>query len=162
MNTLDKTVIDSLLEQAKTDPRQRKSKALKAAEYPGARLLLNAMLPGTYIQPHRHNLKGTDEHWLAVVGKIAAISFEDDGSLRHYEVVSSKENTPLVSLPEKEYHTLIVIDNPAVILEITKGPYNADTYKEFASWAPLEEDRERAGRYLDNLTSLIKNVNLSQ
>jgi hypothetical protein len=35
------------------------------------------------------------------------------------------------------YHTMIAL-TPSAVLEIIQGPYQADTHKQFAAWAPRE------------------------
>ena len=145
-----------MLEEAKNELRMRKTRVLKPESYSGVRPLLNAMFPGTYIRPHRHGER-SDEYWLVLRGKIAPVYFTNRGNIKNYQIVSesSEEVSPLIHLPEKEFHSLVVIDHPAVILEITQGPYNPKTYKEFAPWAPLESDVEGSKRYLDNLISIL-------
>ena len=89
MEVFNSRVIDELLNQAIADPRKRKARALKPGDYTGVRPLLNAMLPGTYIQPHRHNLENADEYWFTLKGNIAAFSFREDGKIlvfNKYEV----------------------------------------------------------------------------
>ncbi|MEK6917453.1 MAG: WbuC family cupin fold metalloprotein [Nanoarchaeota archaeon] len=156
MESVNQKIIDDLLEEARKDPRLRKAKALKPADYTGVRPLLNAMLPGTYVRPHRHGER-LDEYWLVLRGKLAPIYFTDEGDIKNYEIVSesSRDVSSLVYIPEKNFHSLVVIDNPAVILEITQGPYDPKIYKEFAPWAPLESDIEGSKKYLDNLLSRL-------
>src|SRR3989344_3373480 len=132
MEVFNSRVIDELLNQAIADPRKRKARALKPGDYTGVRPLLNAMLPGTYIQPHRHNLENADEYWFTLKGNIAAFSFREDGKIKDFKIASSSDSFPLVYIPKEEYHTLVVVDEPTVIMEITQGPYNPETYKEFA------------------------------
>jgi len=158
MDVFSSRDVDDLLAQAMTDPRRRKARALKPGNYTGVRPLLNAMLPGTYIQPHLHPLENADEYWSVLKGKIAAFSFNDLGDIKDYRVVSSEDGFPFVYIPQGEYHTLVVVDNSAVISEITQGPYNPDTYKKFASWAPSErpEDGEKARAYLQSLEGKLK------
>ncbi|MBI3623778.1 cupin fold metalloprotein, WbuC family [Candidatus Pacearchaeota archaeon] len=158
MNVFSSRDVDDLLAQAMADPRRRKARALKPGDYIGVRPLLNAMLPGTYIQPHLHPLENADEYWFTLQGKIASFSFTEEGDVKDYRIVSSKDSLPLTYLPQSEYHTLVVVDEPAVILEITQGPYDPNTYKEFASWAPSEkpEDEEKARVYLQGLEKMLK------
>lgn len=158
MKIFDSRDVDDLLTQAMTDPRRRKARALKPGDYTGVRPLLNAMLPGTYVQPHMHPLENADEYWFVLKGDIASFSFTDEGNVKNHAIVSSKNGFPLAYLPQGEYHTLVVVDQPAVILELTQGPYNPETYKIFAPWAPSEkpEDEEKARPYLQGLEKMLK------
>lgn len=158
MKVYDSTAINDLMSKAEIHPRLRQASALKEASYNGVRPLLNAMLPGTYIQPHRHNPENADEYWFVLRGDIASFSFSEEGDVKDHKIVSSQNGFPLAFLPRGEYHTLVVVDKPAVILELTQGPYDALTYKEFAPWAPSEspEDQEKAREYLRGLEAQLK------
>lgn len=158
MQIYESTALDVLEEKARSSPRQRAAQALKPYDYTGVRPLLNAMLKGTYIQPHRHTFQGGDESWYVLRGAIAPFTFDEEGNITDKGVVSSGREIPFVHIPEGEFHTLVVVSDVATILEFTKGPYVESTYKEFAQWAPSEakDEEENAKAYLRNLEGKLK------
>ena len=43
----------------------------------------------------------------------------------------------------------------AVFFELVEGKYDPKTHKDFAPWAPPEENKEEAKKYLQNLKEQI-------
>lgn len=143
--------LDHLLELAKKSPRKRASLPLHDHKYGGTRFIFNALLPGTYVRPHKHELDNKNEIIMVYRGSVLPLEFSDEGEiLPGYKEVKSSSEIPLVELSEKIYNT-ILIKEPTVIAEIMKGPYVEETHKTFADWAPSEEDEIMAQRYLKEL-----------
>lgn len=117
--------------------------------------MINALLPRTYIPPHRHNEEGANELWFVLKGIVTPVLFLDDGEVIDAYNLSSEEECPLIEIPEETYHTLLVMDEPSVILEISKGPYNPETFKENAPWAP-REDSATVKNYLTRLERQVR------
>jgi len=150
--------VKKLLETAEASLRQRATQSLKPGEYPGIRLLANALMPDTYIQPHKHNWEGGDEIWQVLEGEILPIEFDERGEIRkESKLIVSSQSNPIVIMGERTFHTLLV-RKPTVILEITKGPYNPATYKDFAEWAPAEDTPE-VKEYLAGLKNITNFFN---
>jgi cupin fold WbuC family metalloprotein len=146
--------LDELLIATSESPRKRYTWSPKDPSYMGCRYMVNAMMPGTYIPPHRHNFDGGNELWYVLRGVIIPVLFSEDGKIIDTYNLSSDEKFPLIELPEKIFHTLLVLKKPSIILEISKGPYDPKTFKEIASWAPSEDSRE-AGAYLKELEKRV-------
>ena len=136
--------------KAEESPRKRHAWSPKEASYSGCRYMLNALIPNTYIQPHRHMTEGANELWFVLQGMITPIIFSENGELKNAYTISTQDKIPFIEIPEKTFHTLLVRGSPSVILEVSRGPYIPETYKEFASWAP-SEGSENSQKYLADL-----------
>jgi cupin fold WbuC family metalloprotein len=86
---------------------------------------------------------------------VSVIQFNDLGEIVEVHTLGEYSPTRLVEIPPRTYHTIIA-QEPSAVLEIIEGPYNADTHKKFASWAPREE-QPRARDYLLYLASIVDN-----
>ena len=137
--------MDALLRKASESPRRRAILSPHSEEDP-INYFYNALMPGTYVQPHKHEDK--DEYFQILKGDILVVIFDDNGKVRQTDWLSS-DNAISCKIQPGEWHTVVAI-KPSVILEVKAGPYNPDTAKIFAPWAPQEGDPD-CDQYIDNL-----------
>jgi cupin fold WbuC family metalloprotein len=108
-----------------------------------AHRLLNVLLDGTYIRPHRHANPPKAEAFLVLEGAADVIIFDDDGAVSaRYRLGDESEGGRLwgVDLPAGVWHTVVSRTPRAVCFEVKPGPWQPATDKEFAPWAPAEDD----------------------
>jgi cupin fold WbuC family metalloprotein len=99
--------------------------------------LLNVLLAGTYIQPHRHLNPPKAESFVVLEGAADVFVFDDAGN------VAARYRLGLdglwgVDLPPGTWHTILPRSARAVCYEVKPGPWNPANDKEFAGWAPAE------------------------
>jgi len=100
--------------------------------------MLNAMQPGTYLQPHKHENPDKREVFIALTGRFVVIQFNDDGSVADHIILDPKKNEFAAEVAERTYHTIICLEPDSVIYELKDGPYDPADDKNFAPWAPKE------------------------
>lgn len=154
MRSISQSQIDTLLQQAAASERQRAILRLHEHEEPVQRMV-NALHPGTYITPHKHEAPDKVELFNILVGRLAVLQFDAMGEVTHVIVLAANGPTRIVDIAPRTYHTLIPLE-PAAALEIIQGPYDAATHKQFAPWAPLENTSE-APSYLQHLQAIVAN-----
>lgn len=120
--------------------------------------MLNAMEPGTYIQPHKHEDPDRWEVFLALRGRFVVIIFDNEGNITDHVILDPDEGKYGVEIPERTYHTLMSLENGSVAYEIKEGPYMPSGAKNFAPWAPAEGD-EGVNLYMEKL---LQKVGLTQ
>ncbi len=153
VQAVDATMIDNLLAQAQASPRQRKNLNFHDRETHPCQRLLNAILPGSYVRPHRHLLDNKEEFMIVVKGCLGVILYDAQG------VVTGKmkleENGPVraISIPTGVYHTAVALA-PTVIFEAKGGPYAPHRPDELAAFAPAEGSAE-AEDYLRKMEALL-------
>lgn len=145
--------LDRLLAAARASQRRRAIFRLHQHEEPVQRMV-NAMLPGTYIPPHKHEDPDKVELFCILRGTIAVLHFDRDGAVQDVRVISTTGELKIVDIPPRTYHALLPLE-ASVALEIIEGPYDARTHKKFAPWAPREDD-PRAADYLAQLTCIVE------
>jgi cupin fold WbuC family metalloprotein len=116
--------------------------------------MLNAMEPGTYIQPHKHEDPDKFEIFLALRGRFVVIIFDEHGNITDHAILDGREGKYGVEIPEKVYHMLLSLEPGSVAYEIKEGPYRPFTAKNFASWAPAEGEPGVA-KYIEKLLKQI-------
>lgn len=104
--------------------------------------MLNFLQPGTYIRPHKHPVEHAIESIYVHEGAIDFVIFDDAGATEHVEKLRAKSPRCLIDIEPGIWHTFLVRDEDTVLFETKKGPYDAQTDKAFAEWAPPEESDE--------------------
>ena len=101
--------------------------------------MLNFFQPGTYVQPHYHPLKGAIETILVLRGVLGFVVFDDAGNIVSTHRLKAG-GLGLVDVEPRVWHGMVALAPDTVILEIKQGPYNRETDKVFAHWAPAEDE----------------------
>lgn len=122
--------------------------------------LFNAIMPDSYIRPHRHSGEGKDECMIGVRGALTLLVFDESGTVIesvHFgvdgEEANGKSNNVGVQIPAGVWHTIIASRPGSVLFEVKSGPFNPAAPKEFAPWAPAE-DSPAAASYFAELRQL--------
>lgn len=153
VQTLNKILLDELIERAKQSPRLRVNHNFHASMEENPHRFLNVMVKGTYIAPHRHLDPPKAEAFLVLEGEVAFFLFDDLGQVVRTEMIG---RDPMgIDLPPGVWHTLAPVSEYAVCYEVKPGPYSTANDKDFAPWAPREGDPGVA-EYLAGLLARIK------
>lgn len=112
--------------------------------------LINFLQPGTYIRPHKHPMPHATESIVLLQGSIRFFTFDGSGEVLTDNTLSSKPIPDVIDIEPDTWHSFLVLETDTIIFECKKGPYDAETDKEFASWAPEEGDNE-AIEFMENL-----------
>ncbi len=115
--------------------------------------MLNAITPGSYITPHKHENPDKVELIAPLVGSAALLEFSETGAIDNIFILEADGPVRGVDIPPRVYHNFVAL-TPCVVLEIIQGPYQAETHKQFAAWAPKEGSPEAAA-YLKQLEEQI-------
>lgn len=159
MRTISRVDIDNLVVEAIESPRKRAIYRLHEHEEPVQRMV-NALVPGTYVTPHKHENPDKVELLSILKGRIAVLQFSEGGQVTNVIELDSGGSNTIVDIPPRMYHAIVVLE-PSAILEIIQGPYDQATHKQFAPWAPPENSAQ-AGEYLADLTKIARNWNITQ
>lgn len=146
--------IDDLILQAKKSERKRTLFRLHQHEEPVQRMV-NAIAPGSYITPHKHENPDKVELFTILKGQVAVLHFNNRGDIEAIYMLEDRGLNRVVEIPPRTFHTIIAVE-PSALLEIIEGPYDVRTHKQFATWAPLE-DTPRARDYLMYLEAIVHN-----
>lgn len=159
---IDAALIDEIRRNAAHSPRRRLNHNFHASPTDNPHRFLNVLLEGTYVTPHRHSLPPKSESFLVLDGCAAVIVFHDGGQVEHVYVLTADGKPPAdlalksypvargVDLPPGVWHTVVALSPAVVCYEVKPGPWEPATDKEFAPWAPREQDAA-ARDYLKSL-----------
>jgi cupin fold WbuC family metalloprotein len=138
MITIDRELASGVAEQAKSSPRLRKNHNFHADYADPMNRMLNALEPGTYVRPHKHESPDKCEVFIVLTGKAVALRFDDTGAIIEHAVLESVSGVYGVEFPPREWHTIISLVPGTVLYEVKPGPYAPLSDKNFAPWAPPE------------------------
>lgn len=152
MHVITENMITELIAKAASYERKRAIYRLHEHEEPVQRMV-NALLPGTYVTPHQHANPPKVELLSILRGSVAVLKFTSSGELSNVYRLGESSPVRIIDIAPGEFHSMIALE-PAAVLEIVQGPFDAATHKQFADWAPLEGDPE-APDYLRQLEQQV-------
>lgn len=154
MIKIEDNFLDEASAKARVSPRLRMNYNFHPNHEDPLHRMLNAMEPGTYIQPHKHENPDKFEIFLALRGRFVVFIFDENGNITDHTILDASEGKYGVEIPERTYHMLASLESGSVAYEIKEGPYSMLTSKNFAAWAPAEGD-PGAKDYLDSLLQIV-------
>lgn len=152
---IDNHLLDGTSEAARTSPRRRKNHNFHASEAESVNRLLNAVEPGSYIQPHRHFDPNKDETFVVVRGRFGLVLFDNAGNVVRTAILAAGADAVGANIPHGIYHTLVSLQPGSVFFEAKAGPYAPIRDAERAPWAPGENE-PAAVEYLAGLEQLFR------
>lgn len=139
LKIIDKQLLDELVDKAVNSKRKRANHNLHERMDDNVQRFFNAMEPQTYVQPHRHCGSDKWELFLILRGSLLAVTFAENGSILSRTHLIAGEDAGL-EIPENTWHTLISLESGTLMFESKRGPYSPTNAKDFAHWAPAEND----------------------
>lgn len=138
MIEITKELMDSISFKAKQSERLRYNYNFHMSYSDTLQRFLNALEPGTYLHPHKHENPDKTEIFLILRGKVLVVEFDDNGLITDHTLLDFKKGSKGVEIPPKTWHSFIALEKDSIIYEIKEGPYIKETDKIFARWAPEE------------------------
>lgn len=142
---INKELLESLLAEAKENPRLRQNFDLRTSSADTSQRMLNALHPQTEVPIHRH--EKTAETVICLVGKLEEIIYEEvneyvyeptsccDDVIRQKsfkevsrQILSPTEGKFGIQIPAGTWHTINIIE-PSVIFEAKDGAYRGGDRK---------------------------------
>lgn len=159
--TIDAGMIEGLLGEARISARRRAIRRLHSGDWEHCHRMLNALVPGTYVQPHRHPDRHQGEGFIILKGRLALLIFDDDGSVDAglSRVLSPEDGVLGIDIASGIWHSLVALEE-CVIYEVKGQPpggYVQADDKEFAPWAPAEGEPSVDG-YLRSLEQTARGL----
>lgn len=161
IQTITSSLLDDLLERAAASPRRRAIHCLHSGDWEHCHRMLNALTPGTYVRPHRHDSDHQSEAFILLRGKLALLLFDEEGNVdfANSRILSPAAGIFGMDIPPRLWHSLVALEE-AVIYEVKGHPaggYVQERDKNFAPWAP-EEGSGESEVYLRTMEAAAKKL----
>lgn len=121
MLVIDDDLLNKVSNEAKTTPRMRKNYNFHQRLDEKCHRFLNALEPETVIDIHRHPSK--DETFILLRGKVAVLTYSDDGNVIEKVDLSLEEGQYGVNIPKGVWHKVESLVTGSVIFECKEGPF---------------------------------------
>lgn len=144
VHMINRHSLDDLSAQAKQSPRLRKNHNFHASNESACHRLLNALEPGTYVQPHCHLAQEKDETLVVIAGRIGVLLFDANGVVVQRVVLAPLTENVGIHIPIGTFHSMVALSPGSIFFEAKAGPYVAISAQERAAWAPAETDSAAA------------------
>ncbi|MGC8864442.1 MAG: WbuC family cupin fold metalloprotein [Bacteroidales bacterium] len=154
LKKVDAGLIADLSEKAAQAPRRRHNLNFHTQNRDVFQRMLNALEPGSYVQPHKHENPDKDEVFVILKGRLTVISFGNNGEIEDFIILDAKGGQLAVEVPARTWHMIAALEPATVVFEFKHGPYDPTTDKIFASWAPPENHPDAE----DYLTKILKKI----
>lgn len=151
-------LLDELSQKAAVRPRRRLNHNFHDELSDPINRMLNALEPGTYVQPHKHENPDKREVFIVLRGSMVVVFFDDSGNVTEFVLLDPENGNYGVEVPVGAWHSLFALEPGTVIYEVKDGPYSPLDDKNFAPWAPREGEPESA----TYLKTLIERYRLDQ
>lgn len=145
----DKALFSELKQKAAKSPRRRANYNVHKSSTDMVQRLFIAMMPDSYVRPHRHVQPHKWEFFMVVEGELDILFFSDDGVVKERVTLTAGGETSGIEIPPYTWHAT-VCSSPVVFMEVKQGPYEVTGDKGFASWSP-EEGSDLVPRFLASL-----------
>lgn len=140
MKLINQKTIDDLISEAGNSPRKRINTNLHPTLDDTIQRFFNVMLPGTYVRPHRHIDDDRWELFVIVRGEAMVVTFNDKGEIAERHCLNPNSANIAIEIPGNTWHTIAATQANTVMFECKTGPYIKLSDKDFASWAPNENN----------------------
>ncbi|MBK9292355.1 MAG: WbuC family cupin fold metalloprotein [Bacteroidetes bacterium] len=153
MIKIDNQLLDKLSAVASASPRRRINHNFHDGDHDTLQRMLNAMEPGTYIRPHLHHQPDKREVFICLRGRFMVVEYEHDGAIHDHIVLDAELGNYACEIAPNRYHSMIALLPGSVAYEVKDGPYDQNTDKKFAPWAP-EEGSEACSAFIARILEL--------
>ena len=140
MQHIDKILLDRISLDASQCERKRKNYNFHKEDNDLLQRMLNALQPGTYVRPHKHENPDKREAFIILRGKILIVEFDHSGKVADYIIAGSDTGNYGAEVGPGIWHMIVCLEKNTVYYEVKDGPYNPQEDKIFADWSPPESD----------------------
>lgn len=134
MQLIDNIQLQNLFEEAVRSERLRSHLLLHHSHQDRVQRLIIAMVEGSYVEPHYHELPHQWEMFSVLEGVIKVTLYASDGEIiRSFKAGPGKE-VSIIEFAPGDIHSIECISPTALLLEIKEGPFDPEYAKAFPQW----------------------------
>ncbi|RGT31507.1 cupin fold metalloprotein, WbuC family [Bacteroides clarus] len=120
MELITQSLIDDVVKKAKASPRLRMNYNLHSDLSDKCQRFINAMEPGTIIPIHHHHVA---EVYILLQGRLKIMIYDDKAVETQAYILDRKDGDYGIQIPLNTWHSVEVLEEGTVIMEIKEGPY---------------------------------------
>lgn len=153
---IDKNIILRLKKEARKSERRRAIYRFHKKYAEKVQRMVNVMCKDTYARPHAHITPPKIEVFMVLEGRALLVEYTKKGRIKDSMILSCESGVYGVEISPKTIHSVIPLSNIAVFYEIKEGPYDKKKDKNFAEFAPEEENVNEGLKFNKNILKELK------
>lgn len=134
MRYFSTALLNKLFNEAALLPRKRAHLNLHSTFDDKVQRLYIAMLKGSFVEPHYHELAHQWEMFVVLQGVINFKLYDEDGSVKQSMLIGVGHDVQSIELQPNDIHSVECISDRVLMLEIKEGPFNSELAKTFPRW----------------------------
>ncbi|WP_336292211.1 WbuC family cupin fold metalloprotein [Cronobacter dublinensis] len=134
MRVIDSSQLNVLFEQARQSDRLRSHSLLHNSHQEKVQRLLIAMVKGSYVEPHYHELPDQWEMFTIIQGQVQVTLFDAQGQILTQFLAGDDTGVSIVELAPGDIHSVSCVSDKAIMLEVKEGPFDPVYAKAFPHW----------------------------
>lgn len=124
MKILDPVLLNQLYDDASSSERLRSHFMLHANHSEKVQRLIIAMLKGSYVEPHYHELPHQWEMFILLHGQIRVCLYSVEGEVLHDKIINAHDTLPIVEFLPGDIHSVECLSDKALLIEMKEGPFD--------------------------------------
>jgi len=134
MKIFDDATISTIFDNALKSERKRSHLLLHHSHNDKVQKLLIALVKGSYVEPHYHELPHQWELFSVLEGELEITLYDSNGGILKSFNAGPKTGISLVEFHPGDIHSVECISDRALMLEVKEGPFDPDYAKSFPQW----------------------------
>lgn len=123
MKVIGNEIIEKVNVQAKESPRLRMNYNIHECMEETVHKMINSLQLGTVLPIHRHLHPAKKETFVLLRGELEVLHYNDEKEVIERHLLSENNGNCICEIMPEEWHSLNVLSENTVILEIKQGPY---------------------------------------
>lgn len=134
MRLINQKQIDSLYREAEISERLRSHYLMHNSHSDRVQRLLIALVKGSYVEPHFHELPHQWEMFTVMEGQLKISLYHINGEIINSFIVGDDADSRVVEFLPGEIHSVECLTSYALMLEVKEGPFDPAYAKSFPNW----------------------------
>ena len=131
MRLIDKNQLETLYGQAGQSERLRSHLLLHDSHQDKVQRLLIALVKGSYVDPHYHELPHQWEMFIVMQGQVQVCLYGKDGEIINKFVAGENTTINIVEFSPGDIHSVECLSPIALMMEVKAGPFDPTFAKAF-------------------------------
>ncbi|MCM7512756.1 WbuC family cupin fold metalloprotein [Enterobacter hormaechei] len=131
MRLIDKNQLETLYDQAGQSERLRSHLLLHESHQDKVQRLLIALVKGSYVDPHYHELPHQWEMFIVMQGQVQVCLYGKDGEIINKFVAGENTTINIVEFSPGDIHSVECLSPRALMMEVKEGPFDPAFAKAF-------------------------------
>lgn len=131
MRLIDNNQLEALYEQAGQSERLRSHLLMHNSHEDKVQRLLIALVKGSYVDPHYHELPHQWEMFIVMHGQVKVCLYGKDGKVINQFVAGENTAISVVEFSPGDIHSVECLSPRALMMEVKEGPFDPSFAKAF-------------------------------